>query len=526
MNRREAVGPDSRTVVGLPLDERWCQGLIDALKQELIPEDLGPELTFTEFVREAWPVLEPDTPFVPNWHLDAIAEHLQGVHVGHISNLLINIPPGCSKSRLVSVLFNAWEWTRQPWLRYLCASFEQGLSTRDNVAVRDLVESEWYQSRWPHLQLRHDQNQKTRFDTTRGGWRIGTSVGGRGLGEHPHRKILDDPHNPKQADSDVQRVEAIRWFERTLSRRGVALNAATIVIMQRLNLADLSARLLETAPTAWVHLMLPMRFDPARRCVTVGRVEAFRDAAGHLVYGEPTSWTDPRTEAEELLWPTLFPAEKATDPDPYVDASQLQQQPIPAGGAIFQRDWFQVVEAVPSDVRIVARCRFWDCAATAGAGDYTVGMLLALTHDRRIYVEDMVRGQWASASVDAIIKQTADQDAARYGRTGVRIREEQEAGSAGKSVSASHARLLMGYDYRGIRPTGEKTTRWRPLEAQARAHNVFVLNKPSWTPAWLSEITAVPHAKHDDIADATAGAFNELALTPQNTVTVRKLTGW
>jgi hypothetical protein len=57
-----------------------------------------------EFVRQAWPIVEPSTPFVPGWHIDAIIEHLEAVSRGQIRNLLINVPPRHMKSLLVSNL--------------------------------------------------------------------------------------------------------------------------------------------------------------------------------------------------------------------------------------------------------------------------------------------------------------------------------------------------------------------------------------------------------------------------------------
>src|SRR5262249_55147996 len=154
----------------------------------------GPPVSLMGFVREAWPILEPDRAFVNNWHIDALVAHLEAITDGRLQNLLITVPPGTMKSRLISVLWPAWEWTRHPELRYLCASYDQQLSTRDNLHMQQVIESSWYRDRWPRVRLAADQNQKTRFNTTRGGWRIGTSVGGRAVGEHPHRKIIDDPH--------------------------------------------------------------------------------------------------------------------------------------------------------------------------------------------------------------------------------------------------------------------------------------------------------------------------------------------
>lgn len=61
--------------------------LHDEMDQELAARHLR------EFVRQAWPVVEPSTPFVPGWHIDAIVEDLEAVARGQIRNLLINIPP-------------------------------------------------------------------------------------------------------------------------------------------------------------------------------------------------------------------------------------------------------------------------------------------------------------------------------------------------------------------------------------------------------------------------------------------------
>src|SRR5271170_3800521 len=103
---------------------------------------------FGEFVRQAWPIIEPSTPFVPGWHIDAIVEHLEAVSNGLIRNLLINVPPRHMKSLLVSVLWPAWEWIRWPERRFLYSSYGAQLSIRDSVKCRRLIESAWYQERW------------------------------------------------------------------------------------------------------------------------------------------------------------------------------------------------------------------------------------------------------------------------------------------------------------------------------------------------------------------------------------------
>ena len=88
----------------------------------------------------------------------------------------------------------------------------------------------------------------------------------------------------------------------------------------------------------------------------------------------------------------------------------------------------------------------------------------------------------------------------------------------------ARTRLLAGFDYRGEPATGEKVTRWRPFAAQGEAGNVVLVQGP-WIPAWLDELAMVPVSRHDDQADATAGAFAQLAFNA-NTVTTVKLTGF
>jgi hypothetical protein len=60
------------------------------------------ELSLYEFVKQAWHVLHPTTPMTEGWCLKTMCEHLQAVTEGHITRLLINVPPGTAKSMLTS----------------------------------------------------------------------------------------------------------------------------------------------------------------------------------------------------------------------------------------------------------------------------------------------------------------------------------------------------------------------------------------------------------------------------------------
>lgn len=168
-------------------------------------------------------------------------------------------------------------------------------------------------------------------------------------------------------------------------------------------------------------------------------------------------------------------------------------------GTVFKRAWFAVVDAAP---RQAWRCRFWDCAATEGHGDYTAGVRVSLTPDGRVFVEDVVRGQWSPREVDAIIRQTAALDG-----PGVLVREEREPGASGKAVVDARGRALHGYDYEGVPSTTSKLTKWRPYRSQVEAGNVCVLNRP-WAKAFLDEHEqADGRSTRDDQVDAACGAY-------------------
>ena len=301
-------------------------GLTDQFEATLIAEKRRrtAELSLYEFVKQAWHVVEPGVPFVHGWHLEIICEHLQAITDGEIRHLLINIPPRHAKSTIVSVMWPCWEWIHRPHEKYLCASYSGTLSTRDNLKARRLVTSPWYTDRWGGtFVMTSDQNQKTRFENDKTGYRIASSVGGTATGEGGSRLILDDPHGAQDAQSDAMRETAIEWFDMVWSTRlNDPKRDAMVTIMQRLHEGDVSGRILELG--GWEHLCLPAEYDCAKRSTKV------------------ESLYDPRTTRGELLWPDRFGEEELTrlklQLGEYGTAGQLQQQPNPPGGGILKTD--------------------------------------------------------------------------------------------------------------------------------------------------------------------------------------------
>lgn len=444
--------------------------------------------SLSDFLKLAWPVLEPGQPYVHGWHMDAMAEHLEAVATGELTRLLINIPPGASKSTLCAVIYPAWLWgpNGKASCRFIGASHEQSLAIRDNRKCRFLIESDWYQRRWP-TKLTSDQNEKTYFENADTGFRQATAVASM-TGRRGDVILWDDPHSPEKAYSDAHRETAVRVFQETLPTR---LNnpdrSAIIVVMQRLHEDDVSGHILSTE-SGYDHLCLPMEFERDRKCVT------------------SIGWQDPRQKEGDLLFPERFPAavveRDKRSMGSFAAAGQLQQRPAPRGGGMFKRHWFEVVSAAPANCQWV---RAWDLAATADErAAWTAGILMGRSNEGHYYIADATRIQGSPGDVERLLKSTASQDGAL-----VKGSLPQDPGQSGKSQVQYLIRQLAGYDYRASPETGSKETRAGPLAAQAEAGNVKIV-KGDWNREFLAEMETFPMGKFKDQVDAASRAFGEL----------------
>lgn len=454
-----------------------------AIERELASRSLA------EFVCMAWPVLESDD-FVHGWHIDAICEHLEAITYGQINRLLINIPPGTMKSTLTSVFWPAWEWGPKGLAhhRIIGASHEEGLATRDNVKTRRLIESEWFQTRWP-LGMTIDQNQKTYFENAKNGFRQSCPVKSM-TGKRGHRVIWDDPHSVEAALSTPLRETALRVFQETLPSRLVSpKKSAIVVVMQRLHENDVSGYILEN-DLGYEHLCLPMEFEPERKCIT------------------SIGFEDPRKEEGELLFPERFPPE-VVERDKKVMGSmavagQFQQRPAPRKGAFFEWENLEIVDALPA--KVVGRVRYWDKAGTDGGGAWTAGVKMCKGADGLYYVEDVQRAQVSAAKREKMIKQTAELDG-----VAVKVWIEQEPGSGGKESAESTVKNLSGFIIKSERASGDKAVRAEPYAVQVEAGNVKIL-RGAWNQSFIDEHKTFPVGKYKDQIDASSGAFNKLAL--------------
>lgn len=279
----------------------------------------------SDFLRAAWPVVEPGRPLVWGWHLDAVCEHLEAVTAGQIPNLLITIPPGCTKSRTVGVFWPAWTWLRWPEARWLFFSNADDLATRESLACRRLIESEWFQRHYPDsVRITTDQNTKTWYENDRTGHRQSMSVLASVTGKKGDLVVVDDANDAEKVQSEAIRGQVnSRWDNAIYDRVIDFKRGRRVVVGQRTHQQDLIGHIKDAG--GFEELCIPEEFEPKRRFAT------------------SIGWSDPRTELGDLLREEQFGPEQITQAKARLGSigyrAKHQQDPQSLEGYLFRREW-------------------------------------------------------------------------------------------------------------------------------------------------------------------------------------------
>ena len=445
--------------------------------------------SFAEFCKMAWHVLEPATPIAWGWALDAMCDHLQAVHEGKIKRLLMNVPPGMMKSLMTGVFFPAWEWGagKAPSLRYLTTAHKESLAVRDNLKCRRLIQSSWYQDRWA-VPLTGDQNAKTKFENVFTGFRESMSFTSL-TGSRGDRIIIDDPLSVDNAFSTAALDAAEQTFLEAVPSRVNNADSAIVVIMQRLHEKDTSGIIL-ARDLGYEHLMLPMRFESSRCCVT------------------SIGFKDPRTKDGELLFPERFSDKQVADLEKtmgsYAVAGQFQQRPVPRGGGLFKTAWIQHWESSMLPDRFDQMVCSWDMTFKGSdRSDFVVGQVWG-RKGGNYFLLDQVRGQWDFVKTTEMFQALATKwpDAVR------KLVEDKANGSAVISMLKKHVTGIIP-----ITPKESKESRAYAISTLWEAKNVFLPPKDlaPWVESELiPEILSFPAAAHDDQVDAMTQALSDL----------------
>lgn len=451
--------------------------------------------SFYDFVVRFWDVLIPE-PMVDNWHIKVLCDELQVVmervfkRLPKEYDLIINVPPGSTKSTIASEMLPAWCWANDPTLRFICGSYGYDLSLELAAKCHRVLDSEKFRQLFHYVRL--TKTATSLLKTDRGGERITTSTGGAITGFHGHVIIADDPINPKEAVSDVGLKNANDWFDHTLYSRMVDKKITPmILIMQRLARND---------PTG--HMLNKIREGARVRhvCLPAEVCDGVRPRSFRKFYRD--GLFDPVRLGSSVL------SDAATTMGQYAYSGQYMQDPIPLAGGMFRTAMLGIRHSAPRLVKVI---RSWDKAGTVrkrGRGAWTVGVKMGVDADKppHFWILDVVRGQWEASEREKVIRQTAAIDG-----KGVMIVLEQEPGSGGKESAQMTVRNLAGYRIRVDRPVGEKDVRADPFASQVNNGSVYLI-EAAWNHAYIQEMMHFPDpSTTKDQVDASSMAFAFLA---------------
>lgn len=444
----------------------------------------------SSFIARSFRQLNPATPYLPNWHIDAIAQHLDAAQRGQITRLMINMPPRALKSHCVSVAWPAYLLGYNPSAKIMAASYAQSLATQHSLECRALMSAGWYQRIFPQTRLKRDQNEKHKFATTRHGVRIATSVGGAATGEGGDFLIVDDPLSALQGQSQTARDHANHWFSNTFaSRLNDKEKGVIVVVMQRLHEADLSGYLLNRG--GWECLKLPaiaLEKTVLDLAPLGGRLLKIRKEGNILHSSREGAALLARAKAE--LGSRNF-------------AAQYQQEPVPDEGGMVKLSWFvrhKAKKAANLQKETHARItQSWDTAIKAGIANDPTVCATFIEREGTHYLVDIFREKLEYPE----LKRAALRLAEKWNPQAILIEDKASGQSLLQDMRRESALPVIA-----VNPRGDKLTRFAAVTPLIEAGKVSPPEEAHWLAEFEHELVAFPAGAHDDQVDALSQYLN------------------
>lgn len=453
--------------------------------------------SYYKFFIDAFKILEPETDFQDNWHIKYICDLLQkeveriGRKEPKTKDLIINIPPRSLKSSLITIIFNAWIWTKYPYIQLITASYSNELSVEHSVRTRRLIESEWYQNLFGEtFKLSGDQNVKSKFENNKGGSRRATSVGSGITGSGADIIIVDDPLKVQDATSEIALKNATDWWTKTMySRLNDQKTGLRIIVMQRLNEMDLTGEML-----------------------TGGSYELIRIPAE--LSEEVTPETLKQNYVDNLFFPKRFNKEVLGNIKQSIGSlaysGQYEQRPNAVEGNLIKSYWFKYFHNtdLPDDVKR----NFRTDSAYGKEGSDNSATICYSVYESNLYIWNVWDAQlefpdFIKSYKDFLINNKYDNRSRCYFEpkaSGLSIIQQLKNEFLSNS---QHINIIEGEA-----PVDSKITRVSSASSTIEAGRVFLLSGSSWSNEFISECSVFPNGRHDDAVDVLSAIINEELL--------------
>lgn len=414
--------------------------------------------------------------------LSKIAQYILTDGKEGINRLMIFMPPRHGKTENISKMFPSAMLGLDPRYKILLCSYSNALPNLNSKGIRSLVGSnKLYRTMFPHTQLDPVKYASIHWETLGYGGGVKTAGVGTGIaGFGATIGIIDDPvKNREEAESQTIREQNIAWYQSDFSTRIEEPKGVQILMMTRWHPKDLAGWILENERELWDVLELPA-------------IAGINDPLGRKE-GEPL-WFRYGIPKLEQMRKTL---------GEYAFQSLYQQRPITHSKILFPIEKFTIVENIPDCSEIV---RYWDFAVTKQTySDYTVGLKIGKTKDKRYVVLDMWREQTYYAEIKPHIIRLAKSDTSNC-----KIRLEKDKTGLAILENLSSSGELDGFNYAGTpMENKDKQTRASMISPIVMEGRVLVL-RGHWNKQFFEEVGMYPQTDHDDIVDTFCGGINEL----------------
>lgn len=443
--------------------------------------------------------VSPEMSWDWSW-LVFVRDVLASVTRGDVRKIGISVPPQHGKTE-ITFRYPLWRMLREPGLRTGLGSYNQKYVNRNSRKARKIAR---------RLGLGFGETDTVdEWELANGSSMVARGAGAGIAGLPLDLFVIDDPFkNRAEADSEAVQQNVYEWYMDDVTPR-IQEEGALVIVSTRWGPNDLIGRI-QQSPEAdnWTWIRLP----------AVAETQEERDRVA-MRTNQPTGLPDPLGRAPgEPLCPERFSLRRLEEKrltEGVGFESLYQQNPVPRGGLLFSRDWFEVVPMVPS-ADSVRRVRYWDLAESRkDRSCYTSGVLMASVGSgdaRRFYVEDVVRGRWHPKDRNVVMHQTALADRQLAGFVGTWFENpSHDAGNeSARDIIAACAGCAVRPD--NVSGSGSKELRAEPLAGAAKGRIVYLVAGP-WNSAYLTELESFPSGAYKDQVDSSAGAFNKLAVT-------------
>ena len=442
------------------------------------------------FIHRSFLELNAQTTFLSNWHIEVLAAKLEDVRLGRCKRLIINIPPRLLKSHAVSIAFVAWLLGHDPTKQILTVSYAQDLSDNFARKTRSLMTCPFYEALF-NARLLKGREAVSDYETTAGGYRFSTSVGGVLTGRGADIVVIDDPLKADDALSEIRRRSVHEWYDNTLrSRLNNQETGAIIIVMQRLHADDLVAHVQQHE--SWDVLSFPAiaERDETYDLLTPYGRKQIRRRSGEILQ-------------LSLLSPSTLESQRRAMTE-YNFTAQYQQDPQPPSGIIVKREWLKFYEPSERPQKFERVVQAWDTAnKDSELANFSVCTTWGL-NDRRMYLLDVFRRKLDFPALKRAVRELAK----LHQPTVVLVEDKASGTSLIQELRAE--RFFPVQEAPAI--DGDKVVRLHAQTAKIEGGFVLFPKEAHWLDAYLLELLTFPNSKHDDQVDSTVYALAWMTL--------------